>query len=194
VRAHVRTALASFCLLVTLAGCDDKKNPPAPVATANTASAAPSQATSAASAAASGSAAPAAPGAARAFAGTYSAIGAGFFVPRDKDAPNAKDWKDVKWQGNPGDAGVGDGALKIAVSPEGVVTGEIEGPLGPAAISGSIVDDDFSASFRRKTAEDDGFSGTLSGKVAGDKIDGTLTASFGNASLIRSGKFSLAKK
>jgi hypothetical protein len=100
----------------------------------------------------------------------------------------------VKWKGEEGPEGVGEGKVSLDVGEGGRVTGTIDGVLGTALIEGLVEGDTFAATFRRKDATDNGFYGTLGGKIAGDKIEGTLAASRGNAGLVREGKFSLGKK
>ncbi len=100
----------------------------------------------------------------------------------------------TKWKGEEGTEGVGEGKLSLEVGADGRVTGTVEGPLGAALVEGHVEGETLTATFRRKDPADNGFYGTLGGKVAGDKVEGALTASRGNAGLVREGKFSLGKK
>lgn len=100
----------------------------------------------------------------------------------------------TKWKGEESPDGVGEGKLALEVSAEGRVQGTLEGTLGAALVEGIVDGDTLTATFRRKDPADNGFYGTLGGKIAADKIEGTLTSSRGNAGLVREGKFSLVKK
>ena len=100
----------------------------------------------------------------------------------------------VKWKGEEGPEGIGEGKVTLDIGEGGRVTGTVDGVLGTALVEGLVEGDTFAATFRRKDATDNGFYGTLGGKIAGDKIEGTLAASRGNAGLVREGKFSLGKK
>ena len=66
--------------------------------------------------------------------------------------------------------------------------------VSAALVAGLLEGDSLTASFRRKDPADNGFYGTILGKVAGDKVEGSVAASRGNAGLVRTGKLTLSKK
>lgn len=184
-----RLALASFTVALALASVACKKSDPegpAPQGSASTAPAAPSSSASSATATASEAGAPSAkaPGTASSFSGKYTteAVTA-IAVPEG-----------TKWKGEDGTEGTGEGTLTLEAAADGRVTGTVEGPLGPALVEGLLEGDSLTASFRRKDPADNGFYGTILGKVAGDKVEGSVAASRGNAGLVRTGKLTLSKK
>jgi hypothetical protein len=102
-------------------------------------------------------------------------------------------WKKTHWSDPESSAGVGEGAMTLAIDPStGRVTGSLEGPLGPASIDGVAADGKVSASVARKDPADHGFTGTLLATVTSDKVEGTLNASLGQAGALRTASFSLA--
>ena len=185
-----RLALASFTVALALASVACKKSDPDGPAPQGSSSAAPSSAPSAApsSAAATASEAGApsakATGTASSFSGKYTteAVTA-IAVPEG-----------TKWKGEEGTEGTGEGTLTLEAAADGRVTGTVEGPLGPALVEGLLEGDSLTTSFRRKDPADNGFYGTILGKVAGDKVEGSVAASRGNAGLVRTGKLTLSKK
>jgi hypothetical protein len=85
------------------------------------------------------------------------------------------------------------GTLTVTVDgASGRATGEVGGPLGPANVEGLVADGKLTAAVRRKDPTDRGFTGTLAGAITGDKVDGTMSMSLGQASSLRSATFSLA--
>jgi hypothetical protein len=172
-----------------LVACDKKDNPPGPTPAATQSVAAPSTAAPTTSASAAPTAA--ATGGSYAVEGKYKSAASGMYIPHD--APNGKDWKEVKWQGDQSPAGIGEGNLSLKVDKD-VVTGELEGPLGPAIVNGNVHDGQLTGTIRRKDATDGGFTGTLVGKVTGTGIEGTMKLSRAEANVIREAQFSLAKK
>lgn len=185
-----RLALASFTVALALASAACKKSDsdgPAPQGSASTAPAAPSSSASAAAAASpseAGAPSAKAAGTASSFTGKYTteAVTA-IAVPEG-----------TKWKGEEGTEGTGEGTLTLEAAADGRVTGTVEGPLGPALVEGLLEGDSLTASFRRKDPADNGFYGTILGKVAGDKVEGSVAASRGNAGLVRTGKLTLSKK
>lgn len=182
-----RLALASFTVALALASVACKKSDPdgpAPQGSASTAPAAPSASASAASASEAGAPSAKAPGTASSFSGKYTAEAVTTIaVPEG-----------AKWKGEEGTEGTGEGTLTLEAAADGRVTGTVEGPLGPALVEGLLEGDSLTASFRRKDPADNGFYGTILGKVAGDKVEGSVAASRGNAGLVRTGKLTLSKK
>jgi hypothetical protein len=136
-----------------------------------------------AAASAAASASPAA--ATRTWKGEYKSTAAALAIPSDRSK--------VHWSDAPSTTGVGDGTLTVTVDgASGRATGEVSGPLGPANVEGLVADGKLTAAVRRKDPTDRGFTGTLSGAIAGDKVDGTMSVSLGQASSLRSATFSLA--
>jgi hypothetical protein len=176
--------LALYILLgaAVLAGCGDKskatKDRPAPSASVASPvfSAAP---------VASASAKPAG----AAWAGTYSLAAGTLSIPTEN-----KDYKGVKQAKDDPSKMMGDGKLELTVDANGKVLGTIEGPAGPAVIDGNVVGDELRGQVRRKDPKDDGLTGTLSAKMAGDSADGTLSLAVANAEIVREGKVVLKKK
>lgn len=182
-----RLALASFTVALALASFACKKSDPegpAPQGSASTAPAAPSSSASSATASEAGAPSAKATGTASSFSGKYTteAVTA-IAVPEG-----------TKWKGEEGTEGTGEGTLTLEAAADGRVTGTVEGPLGPALVEGLLEGDSLTASFRRKDPADNGFYGTILGKVAGDKVEGSVAASRGNAGLVRTGKLTLSKK
>jgi hypothetical protein len=124
--------------------------------------------------------------------GTYKSAAAPLYIPRD--APNAKEWNGVKWEGDNSPDGIGDGALEVSIDlVSGQVTGTLDGPLGPATLTGLVADKQFSAKVARKD-QDRGFTGTAVGSAGDDKIEGTMRLSTAEGNVIRSATFTLSKK
>ena len=172
----------SLAALVVLAGCSKKEDPPAPTPAAD--------AMASASTAPAASASGAAPGknASRTFSGKYTIAPATMYIP------STKDWSSAKFK-NDESKMLGDGELSLAIDGDGVVTGTTDGgPLGASTLTGKSEGDTVTASVRRKDVKDDGLSGTLLAKLAGDKLDGTMNLSDGQSVAVRAGTFSLAKK
>jgi hypothetical protein len=174
--------------VAALCACENKStSPPAPSASAATASAAPSAIAPAASA----SAAPSASAQASeksAWSGTYkSALGT-------VTLPVGKTYEGASWKNDDGAAGVGEGTISIDVDDAGIVSGSGQGVLGAFVIDGVVKDGQLSAKITRKDPSDRGFTGTVVGKVAGDRIEGTMSLALPEASGVRKATFSLAKK
>jgi hypothetical protein len=131
-------------------------------------------------------------GAASKWGGTYKSAAGTLYVPHD--APNGKDWAAVKWTGDESTAGLGEGAISIAIDEAGRVSGTLEGPLGPASVNGSVSEKQLTAQIERTNPDDQGFTGTLTGTMGADAIDGTMHLSLGRANVLRTSTFSLRKK
>jgi len=174
-------------LLVGVVGCSKSSDPPkgAPSASAPT----PAVSSNAPVASASGSAAaPTAAGAAKAFSGSYSLAPASLHIGDSKDYSNVKQAKD-----DPSKL-VGDGTLTLNVEGD-KVTGTVDsGPASPAVIDGSVVDGEIRGNVRRKDPKDDGLTGTLMAKLAGEAAEGKLSLAESNAAILREGKLTLKKK
>jgi hypothetical protein len=118
------------------------------------------------------------------WSGTYVSGAAELYIPPD--------WKGVRWKVPDSSAGLGEGALRLTIdSKTGLVTGSIDGPLGPAAIAGVSGDGGVSGNVVRQDPSDRGFSGTLVGAVAGDALTGTLNVSAADANAVRKATFAL---
>jgi hypothetical protein len=165
-------------LAVALAACDKKPSAPAD-AGATTDATGPS---------ASASAKPAKP-VPTTWTVKYSLAPATMYVP------SSKDWKSVKFK-NDTEKYVGDGTLSLTAQPDGRVTGESSGPpLGDALFAGELADGGaLSATVRRKDPADQGLTGTLTGKVSGDTLEGEMKLAESNAAVVREGKLSGVKK
>jgi hypothetical protein len=181
----MKSALLSLALFALVA-CDDKSSGSAP---------APSASVPVASASASATASAPAPSAsapsttaASAWTGTYKSAGASLYVPTQKP------FDIVKWRGDDAGGGVGDGSLDLTVDATGQVSGTGTGALGAVLVSGMYADGELTASLARKDPADGGFTGTAVGKLAGDKIEGTIHLSLPNATSLRTATFTLSKK
>jgi len=154
-----------------------------PAASAASASSQPAGAAASTAASAAPSAATAA--ATRTWKGAYKSAAAALSIPADRNK--------VHWSDPQSTTGIGDGTLTVTIDGvSGRATGEVAGPLGPATLEGHAADGKLTATVRRKDPTDRGFAGMLEGTVAGDKLDGTMSVSLGQASALRSATFSLA--
>jgi hypothetical protein len=127
--------------------------------------------------------------AATAWTGSYKSAPGGLYIPPD--------WKNVRFVVKDTEAGLGEGALSFRVDPPssgvggGRVLGTLDGPLGPATIDGRAQDGKVTATIFRKDPTDQGFAGTLIGAMAGDRGEGTLNVSLGDANAIRRATFAV---
>jgi hypothetical protein len=120
------------------------------------------------------------------FSGTYHSEAATLYIPAD--------WKGVRWSVADSPAGLGDGAIAIAIDPAtGRVSGSVDGPLGPATVEGFAGDGGVSGNVSRKDPSDRGFAGTLVGGVEGDALTGTLNVSAADANAVRKATFTLSR-
>jgi hypothetical protein len=102
-------------------------------------------------------------------------------------------WKNVEWHPIETAAGLGDGAIVLAVDgASGRVSGTIDGPLGPATLDGFVAGTTLNATVRRKDPSDHGFAGTLSGAVADGHASGTIHVTLAEASALRSATFEMS--
>lgn len=125
------------------------------------------------------------------WSGTYKSVAGSLYYPTD--APNGKEWKDFKWQGDDAGVGLGEGPMTVVIDGAGHVTGTAEGPLGPVTLNGVLEKDQLTAKIDRKEA-DRGLTGTAIGKLAGDKVEGTMRLSLPEANVFRAATFTLTKK
>lgn len=185
-RSRMRTAAARALLLTgafAAGACGKSRTAGGGQATASSgpssSAKAPTAAVASASAHAGRSATPAA------WKGTYKSAAGTLYIPPD--------WKHVHWAGTETSAGVGEGAIGLAVDPaSGRVTGTVEGPLGPGVLDGTLADGKLTASIRPKHPNEHGFAGTLEGSVKGERAEGTIHASLPEASALRTATFTLA--
>jgi hypothetical protein len=123
------------------------------------------------------SATPAPAAAPKTWNGTYKSEAASLDVPPDF----AKTWAHTDRGG-----GTGGGAITLTIDgASGHATGTIEGPLGPALVSGDVTGGTLTASVRRKDPTDRGFTGTLRATVTAERIDGTVTLASADGSTQR---------
>lgn len=135
------------------------------------------------STAAGASSAPAAAPAPKTWRGTYKSTASALDVP----PAFAKTWAHREVAG-----GTGEGALTLTIdAATGVVTGTVEGPLGPAVVDGDVAASTLTAAIRRKDPADRGFTGTLRGTVAADHIEGTMTLASADGAAQRSATVTL---
>jgi hypothetical protein len=119
--------------------------------------------------------------------GTYESRAGTLYVP------DGGEWKGVKFRGDPSETGLGKGALHLEIDPRGAMTGSIDGPLGPALVSGVARDGSLAGHVYRKDATDRGFTGTLSGELSGAHASGTMSLSQADARVIREASFTLER-
>jgi hypothetical protein len=181
---------ATLVLALGVIACSRPSGDAAPAASGSVAAVAPgaSIAPPSTAPAASAPAGSGAPGmASSSWAGTYRSAASSLTVPPE--------WKKVHWSDTASTQGVGDGAMTLDVDgATGRVTGTLDGPLGPATLDGTAADGKVSATIVRKDPNDHGFGGTLLATVNGDKLEGTVSASLGMASALRTATFTLARR
>jgi len=170
---------AAFALLLALAAC--KSEP--------TKTTSPS-ASASASAAPPASAAPSASAANSRYVGTYEAKRAELFVP------DAGEYEGFKFRGDADAGALGPGTLSFSVDPAtGVVSGELEGPLGPGTIAGVAHDGSLSFHLTPRGGEDAmAFRGTATGTLDGGAATGRIQASSWRANVLREADFTATKK
>lgn len=177
-----KSFLSFATLVVLLAACGKKEEH-------SDSKSAPPPSPPAASAAAAHDASAGSPkvGAAQTFVGKYVTTAGTLYIPTEKDFSSAKFKNDESKM-------LGEGALKMTVEPTGRVTGESEGgPLGAAVLEGNVADGTMTAQVRRKDPADQGLTGTMVAKVAGDKVDGAMKLAESNASVVRTATVTAAR-
>jgi hypothetical protein len=131
----------------------------------------------------------AAPSTAGTYAGTYTTTPGTLYIP------DTKDYERVKQAADDGGTLVGEGAIALTVDAQGRVDGTIDsGPASPAIVEGVLEGDTLSATVRRKDPSDEGLTGVLHAKLAGDKLEGTLSLADANAAILRDATLSAARK
>jgi hypothetical protein len=181
--------LSAFALmLVTACG---KSTPTDAPATSSLASGSAAHGASSAAPPASVASAPTGSAALSAWTGKYKSAAGSLYIPRD--APNGKQWKDVKWQGDDSKEGLGEGTITLAIEGRHV-SGTLDGPLGPALLEGDVsTEGALTAHVARKDPGDGGFTGTITATLHGAAVEGTMNLSLARANVIRTATFSLAK-
>jgi hypothetical protein len=108
--------------------------------------------------------------------------------------PDQKDWSSVKFK-NDETKMLGDGELVLSVDGQGRVSGSTEaGPLGASVLEGISDGTTLTATVRRKDPSDEGLTGTLVAKIAGETLDGTMKLAESNAAVVREAKVDLKAK
>jgi hypothetical protein len=173
-------------MMVTVA-CS-KSAPPAPAAADDAGVKATPSTTASTGADAGGAPATGATGTAKAFSGKYTVAAGKMYVP------DQKDWSSVKFK-NDETKMLGDGEITLSVDPSGRVSGGTEaGPLGASVIDGTSDGTTLNATVRRKDPSDEGLTGTLMAKIAGDAIQGTMNLAEANAAVVRTATLDAKKK
>jgi hypothetical protein len=122
-----------------------------------------------------------------AWSGHYAAAPGSFSVP------DGGEWAGVRFRGEDAGDGLGEGTLSVSVDPAGRVTGTLEGPLGPARLTGELLANAFSAAVS-PSDPGHGFAGTAVGTLAGDRIAGTIRLSMPTGNVLRAASFALERK
>jgi hypothetical protein len=143
---------------------------------------------SSATASASASATATVPAGPATYAGSYNAERGTLYVP------DAEAWKGVGLK--PDDAGAtGEGAITIVVDPDGgAVTGALEGPLGPATLSGVSQEGAVSFQVAPKEKTDLAFRGTGTASLDAGALTGEMHLSSWRANVLREATFSAKRK
>ena len=170
-------------LVAILASC---KEPPA--ATDATPASASASAPAVASASASASGASGGTSGPATYAGTYNAERGTLYVP------DAEAWKGVGLK--PDDAGAtGEGPITIAIDPDGgAVTGTLDGPLGPATLSGLSQEGAVTFQVAPKDKTDLAFRGTGTASIDAGVVSGEMHLSSWRANVLREATFSAKRK
>ena len=122
------------------------------------------------------------------YAGKYTVSAGKMYVP------DQKDWSSVKFK-NDETKMLGDGELTLSVDGTGRVSGSTEaGPLGASVLDGTSDGTTLTATVRRKDPSDEGLTGTLVAKIAGDALDGTMKLAESNAAVVREAKLEAKAK
>jgi hypothetical protein len=180
--------LVSCSTLTMIAGCSKKSDN-----TAETAAAA-SDAGEAKAAEAPAAAAPKPPPSKASFRGSYTSTANKLYVPSGTDVPNAKEWDNVKWRGDETEDALGEGKLSLVLdAATGSVTGDVEGPLGPATVRGRIDGDVITATVTPVTTDPPAPYGTLRATRTGDAIDGEMKVAMSLGNVLRAATFRIAR-
>ncbi|HEX4515861.1 MAG TPA: hypothetical protein VH054_20070 [Polyangiaceae bacterium] len=122
------------------------------------------------------------------YAGTYDAERGTLYVP------DAEAWHGVGLR--PDDAGAtGEGAITLVIDPDGgAVTGSLDGPLGPATLSGVSQEGALSFQVAPKEKTDLAFRGTGTASLDAGVVSGEMHLSSWRANVLRDATFSAKRK
>ena len=122
------------------------------------------------------------------YAGTYNAERGTLYIP------DAEAWKGIGLR--PDDAGAtGEGAISLTIDPDaGSVTGSLEGPLGPATLSGVSQEGAISFQVAPKEKTDLAFRGTGTASLDAGVVSGEMHLSSWRANVLREATFSAKRK
>jgi hypothetical protein len=95
------------------------------------------------------------------------------------------------WKEDDGQRASGKGTLVCSVTPEGIASGQAEGPLGELLVSGVADEQGLRLSLSPKGDDPNGFRGTLLATRTGEQVTGTLSASSGDSLTVRKAKVEL---
>lgn len=97
------------------------------------------------------------------------------------------------WKEDDGKAASGPGTLTVSVTPEGIATGESDGPLGPLHVSGTADAERLRLTLSPRGDAPNGFRGTLVAEGKDGLAKGALSASSGDSLTVRKGTVELRK-
>ena len=119
------------------------------------------------------------------YAGSYSASAGTLYVP------DAAGYEGFKFRGeDAGSVGTGEGAISFTVDPDGgIVSGKLEGPLGPAVVTGVVQNGELTFHVAPSTESENAFRGTATGSVDGGAATGEIHASTWRANILRDATF-----
>lgn len=122
------------------------------------------------------------------YAGTYNAERGTLYIP------DAEAWKGVNLR--PDDAGAtGEGAITITIDPDGgAVTGALEGPLGPATLTGVSQEGVLTFQVAPKEKTELAFRGTGTASLDAGVLAGEVHVSSWRANVLREATFSAKRK
>lgn len=183
-RAITFVALATAMACAFASGCKndaDKSSATRTSATPSTSASASTNASTSTSAAAS--AGPAS------FTGSYTATRGTLYVP------DAEAWGGVKFRGDDGGNALGEGTLTFTIDGDaGALSGELQGPLGPATLTGTAQNGVVAFHVAPRETTDMAFSGTGTGDVDGGVASGELHVSSWRANVLRDATFQAKRK
>lgn len=166
-----------------IAACKDDKVTPAPGASASALAFASASASASALAFASVSAAGPV-----VLSGTYKSTAGTLYVP------DAAAFNGFKFRGDDDAGGLGEGPLTLTVDLDaGVVTGALQGPLGPGAITGTARDGTIAFKVTPSTSEL-AFSGVGTGAFDGGAASGDMHLSSWHANVLRDATFQVSSR